>query len=110
MADYRQYFQAVLRAIVLIHPPELRREQRRFLPARARAQFEIAAPLVVFVLGQKQNPKFLLQSRQPLAAGLRLLGKQRFHLPVRLLFRLFEIGPHLPFAGEVFEVFFRRIL
>ena len=97
-------------AVILIHAAKLRGKKRRFLPARARADLEDTAPLVVFVLGQKQNFQFLFKFSQPLLAGVSLVGKKATHFRILLGFRAREGFLHFLLAGEVFEVFFRRVL
>ena len=102
------HFQAVIRAVALIHTAKLRRKQRRFLPARARADLQNTAPFVVLVLGQQQYFEFLFQRGKLFLTGIAFVGKQLPHLLVALRFRLREGFFHLLLASEILKILFRR--
>ncbi len=60
-----------------IHPEEIRREQRRFVAARAGADFEDDVPVVVGIARDEQPLHFLLERLGLRVEGLHLLSRQR---------------------------------
>ena len=84
----------MLLAEALIHSVQVVGKERRLLAARARADLEGTAPLVVAVLGQQQRLQRERRFLQFGAAVLRLRKQQFAHL-ARLLLRFREGGVHL---------------
>ena len=90
--------EAVLFAVPLVHAVELIGKERRFLAARARADLEGAAPVVLLVLGKEQQFELVFEGRELLFEGVPLFEQQLLHF-ARLLFRFRKGGVHLLFRA-----------
>ena len=96
LIELRSVFPALALGVAAVHPVEFPGEQRGFIAARPRADFNKDVFLVIGVLRHQQRLKLGRLGHQRLAQGGQFLASQRRHIGV-------AIGQQGFMAGDFFS-------